>query len=589
MMFAHRSRLLLCSMLMWATTALAAEHTAPPRAGTTPEIDAILERTWRARDNLQPSKRASDLTFLRRATLDIVGRIPTLAEITEFEKDEHPDKRARLIDRLLDSDEYSDYWATVWTDWLLPVRPPVFTVSGAARGPQCTGEVSVGRSSNPPLLHREQLMVWLEGQLERKDRGFDRIAIDLLSMEARGDEKGAVNLVALNVGLPTRDHFVPEHILAQHGQFDMVPITHHAMRLFLGIRFDGLPAQDISLNGEWTAEQFWGVNSFFRQIRLRGSTPRFARGNAVFIDLYDDPKTNPTGIVEFVKQNGEKHTTGPVFLDGRQFAQGRKWTRRQALALYIVGHPNFARAHVNRMWGHFFGRGLHERPEVDDLSKNHKLLHPELLDRLSDEFVRSGYNSRALIRAICNSRPYHASCVPIEPERLADCDRYFAHMPLKQMSAEQVYRSLRVVMDVGPRKPPREEPEWVKIRDEIDAAMVTGTGFGGQLDMALWLMNSEELDGMIAERVKQLVDRTERENKKFTRLFQQRLVDRTEQQNARLGDLFLATLTRRPTREEIRKIREDTRWILLTDRNELAQTEDILWALLQSSEFILNH
>src|SRR5262249_40487722 len=151
-------------------------------------------------------------------------------------------------------------------------------------------------------------------------------------------------------------------------------------------------------------------------------------------------------------KDGAAKTTAAVFLDGRKLPTDSRQTRRQVLAGMMTGHENFAKAHVNRMWGHFFGRGLHERPVVDDFGSHHKLVRQELLDRLANDFIAVDYDSRRLIRWICASDAYQLKSTTNPTNAREETEVYFSRMPLKILAPEQVHESLFLMLSPTDRE-----------------------------------------------------------------------------------------------------------------------------------------
>src|SRR5712692_6293034 len=151
---------------------------------TYPQVKVVNDQIaaeWKA-NNLTPSSRASDYEFIRRATLDIIGRIATLKEIKTYMDDPERTRRALLIERLLDSEEYAKNWANVWTVWLMT------------------------RSSN--RTYQEQMQLWLEERFAKKTCQFDKVVYDLLTASGENNDNGAVNYILANLGAPVANESV---------------------------------------------------------------------------------------------------------------------------------------------------------------------------------------------------------------------------------------------------------------------------------------------------------------------------------------------------------------------------------------------
>ena len=214
-----------CYLSLFASLLIA----APSFGQATELINQQLAAKWKEQ-KLQPADKTSDAEFIRRASLDIMGRIPTIDELQTFEKDTTADKRAKLVDKLLASEEYSRYWAQLWSNWLL--------------------------TSDIHPVHRDEFRQWLAEEIA-KNGSYQQFVRELLTASGKTNENPAVMFLLANVGNSLKD-------LTKEGQFDMVPATRRSLRLFLGYRLNyDLP--DEPGESDWSRKQFWGVNLFFRQ------------------------------------------------------------------------------------------------------------------------------------------------------------------------------------------------------------------------------------------------------------------------------------------------------------------------------------
>ncbi|HEV3116199.1 MAG TPA: DUF1549 domain-containing protein [Gemmataceae bacterium] len=172
-------------------------------------INKALAEKWRA-NKLTPSPRCNDFDFLRRASLDIIGRIATHKEIEQYLRDPESTRRARLIDRLLKSDEYARNWANMWTVWLL---------------------TRVGANDQALGVYHEQMRNWLEKQFVKENMSFKDLVSDLLTATGKTNENGAVNYFLAHLGEP-----IPRGEQEKEGKATMVPITARTTRVFLGLQ-----------------------------------------------------------------------------------------------------------------------------------------------------------------------------------------------------------------------------------------------------------------------------------------------------------------------------------------------------------------
>src|SRR5579871_6778156 len=404
------------------------EIVVPAPSGGHPATDLInkeLAKFWAA-NNVHPSHKASDYEFCRRVYLDILGRIPAVWEIKQYVNEgEGKNKRAKLINKLLNDPYYKEdferYWADLWTTLLLT------------------------RSGNE--VYHEQMEDWLEEQFG-KNRPYDQIVRDLVTATGKTDENGAVNFILAHVGEPQQNR--PEE-----GQFDAVPITSRSIRLFLGVRIQCTQCHDHPFNPEWKQSHFWGINAFFRQVERDGQPAMANQRNqmAVQLTLKENDKYNDKQTVYYENRQAVVRATAPKFLDGKTMPEHAKKSRRDILADFIVEDPNFAKAAVNRMWGHFFGRGLCQQPSVDDFGEHNPVIHPEILDGLAKNFKDYKYDLKELIAWICNSEAYELSSTANASNAKPEHEAYFSRMLLKNMSPEQLFDSLRTALD---------QPEQIK-------------------------------------------------------------------------------------------------------------------------------
>src|SRR5262249_10793492 len=192
-----------------------------------------------------------------------------------------------------------------------------------------------------------------------------------------------------------------------------------------GLQTQCTQCHDHPFNPEWKQNHFWGVNAYFRQVRREGQPPpkNNRRAMETVVGLTDDPGFNTSGLVFFEKRNGVVLPTKPVFLDGTKLDKSEAGTRRQELALLLTRSKYFPKAYVNRMWGHIFGRGFTN--PVDDFGEHNPPSHPELLEELGEKFEKYGYDSKRLIRWLCNSDAYNLSSLANKSNEKSETDPFF--------------------------------------------------------------------------------------------------------------------------------------------------------------------
>lgn len=504
-------------------------------------IDQQIRQGWQDNE-IEASPLASDEEWVRRVYLDLVGRIPTLTEAREFLADKNPRKRAMLVDALLENEDYVRNFTTIWAN------------------------NSIGRGA-PQRVSRTGMEKFYR-EAFAKNRPWNEIVVDILTASGHYEENGAVN-----------------YILAQmQMQDDAVQLTAMTTRLFLGLQVQCTQCHNHPFN-KWQQDQFWEFNSFFRQVDKldhRKLDPKTGRQ----VDDYSEVVWKEfTGPVFFEKRSGMMQVAFPRF-QGHEVDPGVGVDRRAELAKLITQPAGdepaqLAQAMVNRTWSHFFGYGF-TRP-VDDMGPHNPPSHPELLKRLSAEFVAANYDVKQLIRWIVSSEAYQLSSQYGEKNRVDDPAAgempLFSHMYLKSMQAEQLYDSLIVASNAhqsgnGSWSAQEEQRRrWMQQfvvafdNDENDES----TTFNGTIPQALMMMNSELIDKACSV-----------ERGSF--LFEQMSSPGAETQ--KINDLYLAALTRKPSRAEMTKMQKA---LARYGAAKLNGYQDMFWALLNSNEFIFIH
>lgn len=536
------------------------------------EMNKHIEKAW-ADNKLKASRMCSDYEYIRRASLDIIGRIATPPEIDQFMKDPPQSRRAALIDRLLESEDYADNWANIWTTWLM-------TRSG-------------------PKKYHEEMQIWL-GEQFAKGASWDKIVTGLLTATGENNDNGAVNFILSHLGEPT-----PQPKIQEEGPFQYVPITARTTRLFLGTQTQCTQCHDHPFNPAWKQKHFWGTNAFFRQIQRDGQP--MMQGNqrgmpAPKLGLRDNDNFNAQNMVNYETRKAVVLATRAVFLDGRKFdpkkmiestdADGKKIkreaTRREQLAEFVVTSETFSKAYVNRIWAHFLGRSMTvNAKDFDDFGEHNAETHPEMLAFMAEEFKKAKFDPKQVVRWICNSKPYHLSSTANETNDKPDAEPFYSRMLLKAMSPEQLFSSIWISTYDNPfAKVKKSKGDKDKLRDAWMNRLIVNfgddegneTNFNGTVVQALMLMNGIEINDAISDKdgpVEAAIGRAMR--------------SRGTGAVHVMDELFLATLNRRPHGKEIGQLLNDMKPVLVKEKNPSAPYQDLFWALLNSSEFILNH
>jgi hypothetical protein len=517
-------RLTIPALLILASSA------APQDSAVNP-IDLYFDAAWKSA-GIKPGPLADDYEFLRRVSLDVTGRLPKPDEIRAFVAS--PD-RVRKIDDLLAGDEAAEFFADTWMRILLAYK----------------FEETLPQKINFPAFRR-----YLK-EAAAKDLPYRDFATQLLSDTGDYKQKPAANFL-----LAAIDPVEPPH-----------EITNRVTRIFLGIQMQCARCHDHPFD-RYTQEDFWGLTAFFNGIKPK-ARQTFDGGFGVKLMM------EPPGAAMMIPDS--KTEVRARFLDGR--APDPAQPPLQALAGYIVGHPQFSRAIVNRVWAHLMGLGFVE--PLDKFSERSKPSHPELLDALCAEFSKEGTRLRPLMRTILTSRAYQASCATLKDTDGAS----HAYMQLKPFNPVQVlnFLSYSLNMDVFLQQFYKQftankdlpetyrNPEVFRMYLHLfTQGLLAPTGivpeescYTGSVRLALKLMNSNDLQGLIKAEWGRLAD----------------ILKKEETPEGRLNEIFLTLVSRPPNAAE------KERYLAYVQRKKGAKNayEDIYWVLVNSTELIFNH
>jgi Protein of unknown function (DUF1549)/Protein of unknown function (DUF1553) len=632
--FTHRNFVAATAVLV---IVVATARAADPIQPQTQFINDELAKAWKTAE-LKPSKKASDYEFVRRIYIDIVGRIPTAEEVKDFaEADGAANKRGRLVNRLLYEKNYKPKFAERTNP-----KDPKTTIaydyaSEYARNFSNIWGVWLMTRGGVAEVYHDAIEMWLEDHF-LKNTPWKEVVAQLLSATGKTNDNQAVAFVMAHLG-----EAVPRDKQMEDGRFDAVPITSRVTRLFLGVQTNCIQCHDHPFNPEWKQDNFWGVNAFFRQVEREG-IPALKEGNggkkkmtALPVGLKDNPDLNKGTRIFFERRNGIVVSTKANFLPNltelekegaipkRAIPAGSTKSRREHLAEFIVQHDNFAKAYVNRMWAHFFGRGMNELAAADDFGGHNKVVHPDLLNRLAEEFVKYGYDPKKLIEWICTSDAYsltyQSNGLPEGKGGNAkdEAAPYFTRMSLKSMSPEVLFESLDVAtrLDMAPDKDAKKTKKelWMaKLSRNFGDDEGNEVTFNGTIIQALLMMNGQELNSEITR-----ADGTSAVDKAMAR----HRSGTGYNEMGVISDLYLMALARKPssttaitlnrrdpkTGKELVDPKSGKPLVggTTTESAFLASQvanlkkmgpgpaqykaffEDVFWSLLNTSEFILNH
>jgi WD40 repeat protein len=492
-------------------------------------IDALAYKRFETL-GIFPSDLCNDSEFIRRSTLDAIGRLPTIDETRAFLSDRGPMKRERWIERLLVDPAYADYWANKWADLLRP---------------------------NPDRVGVKSIFVldqWLRESF-RQNKPFDQFARDILTAEGTNHRDGPAVVY--------RDRREPPDRTTLFSQ------------LFLGTRMECAKCHHHP-NERWSQDDFYQFAAFFGPIKQKGAglSPPISAGTEEF---FFEP-----GAGE-VKHPVTGATMQPRPPDAPAFKIADKKDPRLELTDWLVNpkNPFFARAAVNRVWAVFFGRGFVE--PVDDFRSSNPIVNEPLLQALADDFTTNGYDLKKLMRRIMQSRLYRLSSIATE-FNLADT-KNFSRSYRRRLPAEVLLDAVNDVTEATDQFngcPPdtRAIQTWsYKVSSQFMDAFSRpnpSTDCPCERDMktsvvqSLHMMNSKPLQEKLARtdgRVRKLAD---------SKLSPEEIV----------GDLYLAAFCRAPTPSELSIARAAYQ---AKGATRQTATEDVLWALLNSPEFVFNH
>ena len=371
-------------------------------------IDELVAAKWK-RMQIEPSGLSTDGEFLRRVYLDLTGLPPSAEKLRAFMADSRETrlKRDEVVDALVGSPEFVEHWTNKWSD-LLQVNSKFLGKEGA-----------------------EGFRAWIRSNIE-KNTPYDQFARSIIT--ATGSNKDN----------PPASYW---KILRQPAE-TMENTTH----LFLATRFNCNKCHDHPFE-RWTQDQYYQTAAYFAQVSLSedpSSNGRKLGGTAVegAKPLFEIVKENPAGQI---KHDRTSKVTQPEFPYPAKFEAPQKSTRREQLALWMTAADNryFASSYVNRIWGYLLGRGIIE--PLDDIRAGNPPSNPELLDKLTQDFVKGGFNTQDVFRAICKSRTYQLS---VSTNKWNEDDTVnYSHAVARRLSAETLFDSVFAVTGSQPSLP----------------------------------------------------------------------------------------------------------------------------------------
>lgn len=470
-----------------------------------------------------PSELCSDSEFIRRAYLDATGRLPTIEESNAFLADAAGDRRATLIDRLLDSDDFASFWTLKWSD-ILRSNSKKLNITGVHK------------------FHR-----WIYDSV-RTDKPLNKFAHELLTASGSVYENPAANY--------------------WRASRDPNDATETTAQLFLGIRIQCAKCHNHPFE-RWSQDNYYGIAAAFTRVGRKKSA--VADDEIVFVSNSGEitqPRTGQTMKVHLLLKGD---VDVPADTD-----------RRAVFADWLTNgeNPFFAKAAVNRIWGHLMGRGIVE--PVDDFRDSNPPSNAPLLAELEKQFVANKFSRKWAIRTIMNSRVYQLGSRTNEFN--ANDEIYASHASARLLSAEQLLDAICVVtgmpekfagLPAGMRAVELPDPPakhtFLKIfgQPQREMACQCERSSDSNLSQALQMINGPVVHNKLRAdkgRIKLMVDQKKTDDEIIT-------------------TIYLAALARKPIAEEIAAAKQH----IATTKERRQALEDVGWAVLNSKEFLFQH
>jgi hypothetical protein len=529
-------------------------------------------------DSVEPAPLSSDSEFLRRVSLDLTGRIPTWERAESFLASNEPNKRLALVEELLKSDEYVDRWSLFYRD-LFEITSRYYNYIS----PQ-------GRNRFNDFLH----------DFLRTDRSYAEVAREIITAEGDSHESGPVNFIsrAIQQGDPVQDTWDT--------------LTDRTTVRFLGMKTECVSCHDgrrhleeinLFLTGQRRTD-FWRMSAFYSRTNIQNVPldPFFRQTRNLVTD-------RPSGsYFAFVSPNAPgprpSRFGGPYearFILNGEMPATAEW--RRELARLVTENRQFARAAVNYLWAAVMGQGIVDPPDGWDLARidpknpprapwTLQPSHPELIEALATEFIKSNYSVTQMLRLIVTSSTYQLSSRYPGVWR-PEYERYFAKYGARRLEAEFVYDSMALATNTqslinvegvsGPVRWATQLPDPSEPRDDgITSNFLTQFGRGDYWNIpksrkstvlqTLFLMNDSNVN------FRTFANRDGGRTTRVADILQSGMDD-----TAAIRRLFLATLSRYPTDDETAAINRNKRggrdqWLA-----------DLQWALLNKVEFLFNY
>lgn len=486
-----------------------------------------------------PSALCTDAEFIRRVTLDLTGLPPTADKVRAFLADAAPskDKRVKLIDSLLASDDYTEHWANKWADLL-----------------QCSGE-------NLGMKAVWQYRDWIR-QSVAQNKPYDQFVREILLAKGSSYQNPAANYY---------------RVLREPGK-----IAEDVSQTFLGVRFNCNKCHDHPFE-RWTQNQYYEFSAYFAKVSFkRGavgtqaikdegtSTARVHSEETVYLNYNESEVEHP--------KNGRIVGAHVPFGDAKAVEEGGD--RREPFVDWLTSknNPLFAKAMANRVWSYFFGLGIID--PVDDIRAGNPPSNPALLEALTKEFLETNFDVRQLMRRICNSHTYQLSFIP---NRWNEDDKTnFSHARTRRLSAEQLYDAVARI--TGGRNQFANLPKGMRAVEVADGKVAGDeflTLFGRPKRQSA--CECERTSNITLSHAMSLINgRTIGEAVSAPDSRIERLVAAEKDDRKVIEELYYSILNRPPSEQEFKLAS------LEAAPSRLEGAQDLAWALLNSPAFLFN-
>ena len=495
-------------------------------AWANPEANNFVDELVYAKLNklqILPSDVCSDSEFIRRAYLDLTGRLPKIEETMAFLADEHSEKRTQLIDQLLDSDDFASFWALKW------------------------GDVLRSNSKKLKTAGVYKFRRWLYDGI-RNDKPLDQFARELLTAEGSVYENPAANY--------------------WRASRDPNDATETTAQLFLGIRIQCAKCHNHPFE-RWSQDNYYGIAAAFARVGRKAGP--LADDEIIFQANGGEVKQPRTGETMKVHLLLKGDVDVPADRDRRDvFAE---WLTK-------AENPFFARASVNRIWGHLMGRGIVE--PVDDFRDSNPPSNAALLDRLAEDFAKNNFSRKWAIRTIMQSRVYQLSSR--KNDFNADDEIYNSHANTRLLSAEQLLDAICQVTGVaesfggvpaGTRAVELPDPPtnhyFLKVfgQPQREMACECERSNESNLSQALQMINGPVVHNKLRADTGRIV----------------KMINEKKSDEEIINTLYLAALSREAAEAEMKAAKGH----LSNTEDRRQALEDIGWAILNSKEFLFQH